>query len=147
MKVGGATTTVTFSQANFNTALAVYGGGSYTVNPESVARKWPCCWRSTLAASGACTGGREEDDPHGLVQQPDHWHYPDYWAARQHPARVQHRQHRPRAALLQMQKDTSISIAGQPLARRRGGAGLLRQQLCTGDRATQAHVAAGASVR
>lgn len=61
VKVDGATTTVTFSAANFNTALAVYGGGTYTVNMDRV-RGWEVALLLEKYVSGIRAWGSEEDE-------------------------------------------------------------------------------------
>lgn len=61
VKVDGATTTVTFSSANFNAALAVYGGGTYTVNMNRV-RGWEVALLLEKYVSGIRAWASEEDE-------------------------------------------------------------------------------------
>lgn len=61
VKVDGATTTVTLSQANYNAALAVYGGASYTVNMNRV-RRWETALLLEKYVSGIRAWASEEDE-------------------------------------------------------------------------------------
>ena len=116
VKVDGATTTVTFSQANFNTALAVYGGGSYTVNMSRV-RGWEVAMLLEKYVSGIRAWGSEEDETLTV------------WSNNQTTGSIQITGGTANtqlgfniasigsaAALLQMQKDTNYLIAGSAIS-------------------------------